>query len=922
MPSTSGQNIIQNVISGIKGALGINSFNPFSPGGYENVVAGIPYNWQQGAPVTPIVGPGTSALTGGTVVAGAGAVIRGGSSPYYGGGTLTTGTSVSQLSGAGGTLAATGGNIAAQTQAANVQNIIAGGGSASQLANYLASQGARVGGTSAAALQGAHPDIISTNFPTTPTLTPDQISNLSQIEFNPGSMQRLGYNPKYDSQGNLTGYSYNIPAPQSPAANYLTNLFGNTSNLVPLQNQTPLLPGGILTRTPTRGQVLLSDIQGYGGFPLGVLPGTIQWAGQGLGELLGGNIVNGKWVPSKAAGGDQYTRLGEFAGETLPYFIPGAGQVLLLNQGISGLTNAPIPKMQRTTTSEYLQSNLGISPRASNVLAYVPPSVETGLGALGIGLLARNSILNSQIPKNPSVESVSERGQTPSGNEMLNTLVRTSYGTPETTQYTISREGIYPTSNERYLSFGGGYSQSLVDGNTIIGKFTSGGVSQELGQGNIISSRNFFSTENPLAGSLNIRSATPIGEQGVLGKSYINELSRISSEGKILPTTIYDPKSSLVTFQTNPDGTISFIGSSNPSMRIYQSGKITFTAKDLNIKGFVIDVQDEAGNNIGQIQTTKLSPQLQKVLANQLSSAVSIAKLNAPSPVPPTSIQLFPIPSYLGGGYSTRPQVSSYAYNPEMLSPSLVSGATVESQPLRIPPSSTINLNLPSQEEITRTSLIPSLRISSKEIQSSKEAAGLSSSQSNILAADPSLTTMTLQNQIQPQVSQEAQILAQQEQQQLVQPSILIQPQPLITPENNISPVPPIFPLFSQTNEKRNLRFLKATKEFLGITKRRGKEIVLGTAPTPELAERLAVDASLKTLARSVIVREKSTLKQVPILNPSPQLFRPSKRNPLTFVERNALQSKSEVREIESYKKRVFKPYRINKVNAGIRKRK
>lgn len=176
-----------------------------------------------------------------------------------------------------------------------------------------------------------------------------------------------------------------------------------------------------------------------------------------------------------------------------------------------------------------------------------------------------------------------------------------------------------------------------------------------------------------------------------------------------------------------------------------------------------------------------------------------------------------------------------------------------------------------------------------------------------IQRADTSLISIQTQSEIQrqPQQSIQREIQREQTTQSQVQPQILQEKQRL---RSNISDLVPPSAL---VNKRRN-KLRKS--QFLAITKRRKKEIILGVRSTPQEAEKLAADVSLRTLARSVIVRESTTGQRVPLQSISG--FRPSKRNPNQLVQINPLSARSEQIEIKAAKRnapRKFKKVKLRK---------
>ena len=415
------------------------------------------------------------------------------------GGTLSAGTTAAAQQ-----QASTGGNIAVQQQAST------GGSAASSLSSYLASQ---QGGISSASNIAAI--LKSGTLEGASAYSPNYLNASIQPSQNKSFWSKFIDN---------TAENYLDKFPNAPS--YNPNILVST-NLAGPSPQQSNVPTGILIPTPSRLQILGQDIA-----TKGLVSGTLNWAGEGLGELL--NIG----FP-QIGGGSQYNRLGEFIGNTLPFFTPAA-PYLLAGEGIEGLSNLPASQMARTTTSEYLQSNLGISPSAASALSYVPPAVETGLGLLGIGSIAKNVVSKTQSGQAPEITFQAQVRNLPSGNQQVSVLTGSTLG--KATSLSASRELVFPetilnpasegrfipaeqinlnptevyqitpsgrliqagkeitevknipsAANENIASLGGGYSKTLIGKETILSKFVMGGTAQPLGNINLFST-NFTET--------------------------------------------------------------------------------------------------------------------------------------------------------------------------------------------------------------------------------------------------------------------------------------------------------------------------------------------------------------------------------------------------------------------------------------------
>ena len=222
-----------------------------------------------------------------------------------------------------------------------------------------------------------------------------------------------------------------------------------------------------------------------------------------------------------------------------------------------------------------------------------------------------------------------------------------------------------------------------------------------------------------------ITSSNQIEGQAYLSNSVINEIVKVSNkEGNLLPETIN--QKILAIFKENPDGSFNVVGSTQPLLRVNKAtGEVSVVARNLNIEGKVIQFQDIRGNPV-VVKISDLSKPVQQSILNQVSAA---AKAYSPVSISPSAPALYEVPSYLGGGLSLLGGASAYAYNPEMVSPSLVSQETIETPILRNPPSSTfVNLNVPAQRENAGISLTPSLKSNQaqKETQQTKQSSLLS----------------------------------------------------------------------------------------------------------------------------------------------------------------------------------------------------
>ena len=93
----------------------------------------------------------------------------------------------------------------------------------------------------------------------------------------------------------------------------------------------------------------------------------------------------------------------------------------------------------------------------------------------------------------------------------------------------------------------------------------------------------------------------------------------------------------------------------------------------------------------------------------------------------------------------------------------------------------------------------------------------------------------------------------------------------------------------------------KGTSSFLALTKRFGKEKVLGRFKTSQDALKFGTSNIKSNLARSLKIIDEKTGKSVKL--PNLLGFRPSKRDQFTMVQSNALSNRSETSEIQIYRK-------------------
>jgi len=95
-------------------------------------------------------------------------------------------------------------------------------------------------------------------------------------------------------------------------------------------------------------------------------------------------------------------------------------------------------------------------------------------------------------------------------------------------------------------------------------------------------------------------------------------------------------------------------------------------------------------------------------------------------------------------------------------------------------------------------------------------------------------------------------------------------------------------------------------EEFLAITKRKGKEVVVGLGRTPKEAEQIAKRDVLGKLSATVKVKERRTGRQIQLA--PDRIFRASKTDPLALVQRKELRlsAKSERREIKEARRKPF----------------
>jgi len=128
-------------------------------------------------------------------------------------------------------------------------------------------------------------------------------------------------------------------------------------------------------------------------------------------------------------------------------------------------------------------------------------------------------------------------------------------------------------------------------------------------------------------------------------------------------------------------------------------------------------------------------------------------------------------------------------------------------------------------------------------------------------------------------------------------------------------PKPPIIKPPKPEEERRKKKLKKKERqvgeEFLAITKRKGKEVIVGLAPTAEKAAAIGRKTALETLGATVKVKEKRTGKQV-ALRPD-RLFRASKTDPLAIVQRKEkrLAGLGERKEIKQAR-RSKKPFSLS----------
>ena len=463
----------------------------------------------------------------------------------------------------------------------------------------------------------------------------------------------------------------------------------------------------------------------------------------------------------KSSGGRPIYEGRENVGNTLPFFTPAA-PYLLTGEGIAGFTNALTPSVQRASTSSGLQ-NLGISKSASDLLAYVPPAVETGLGLLGIGSIAKNVVSKTQSGQAPEITFQAQVENLPSGNQQVGVLTGSTLG--KATSLSASSELVFPetilnpasegrfipaeqinlnptevyqitpsgrliqagkeitevknipsAANENIASLGGGYSKTLIGKETILSKFEMGGTAQPLGNINLFSTDLYGNQPGLIDRSL-ITSSNQIEGQAYLSNSVINEIVKVSNkEGNLLPETIN--QKILAIFKENPDGSFNVVGSTQPLLRVNKAtGEVSVVARNLNIEGKVIQFQDIRGNSV-VVQISDLSKPVQQSILNQVSAA---AKAYSPVSISPSAPALYEVPSYLGGGLSLLGGASAYAYNPEMVSPSLSSGATIETLQRNAPSSTFVNLNVPAQRENAGIPLTPSLNLIRRKKKPSKQ---------------------------------------------------------------------------------------------------------------------------------------------------------------------------------------------------------
>jgi len=231
-----------------------------------------------------------------------------------------------------------------------------------------------------------------------------------------------------------------------------------------------------------------------------------------------------------------------------------------------------------------------------------------------------------KIAKTPEVTFASIKGTTPEGLESVKTLTGTRFGKGGTS-VSVTGEILYP-SKQNIFSAGAGLSKTMVGKETTFSRFLTGGTARELGDINLIGRKLPVSAIDE--GVTLARGVKNIEGQSVLGKGLIKEINKIKEGGKVLSVSPDVTRTNVLgIFKQNLDGSFNFIGSSLPSMRIYKGGRITYTTKNLNIKGKIFQVIDKTGETIN-IKASQLTPEVKQAVVRQISAAVGEAKINAP----------------------------------------------------------------------------------------------------------------------------------------------------------------------------------------------------------------------------------------------------------------------------------------------------
>lgn len=518
-----------------------------------------------------------------------------------------------------------------------------------------------------------------------------------------------------------------------------------------------------------------------------------------------------------------------------------------------------------------------LQPRLTELGEKLPPKAQERLKSLsfmGPGFILGNVInVPSKNLVQPKITFVAQKEVSKSGEETLKVITGTRFS-PKDVGVSVSKEKILPLGKEgTSFSIGAGISKTKVGNKETLTRFLTGGKSQELGKAKIVT-KNINKVDKSFVTSV----SKQIDRQSFLGKGLAKELQKVSN-GKIVETTPDLIRSNVLgVFKENPDGSFNFIGSSSPLMRVYKSGKVTFTAKDLNIQGKIIQVIDEKGFT-KVIPVKSLSPELKQSLANQLSAVIKKAKVESPKITTPKTIisPLYNVPSYLGGGTSLNPEAES-----KQTGFSLITGMSVKEQP----------------QVIARSPVSLVITTEKPKVREKQEQ------QSFISFAIPQVTTLvTKQGESQKETQKVIDILGSASSQISRQQQVTRQVQRVTPRETPSRPTRPITPFLPRPTLKKgstptNKQILGEMFEVYG--KRFGKDIKLFETES-EIKARQKLKGFLgTTLGRSGFI-EKGGKR----INVNLGLgFRPSKREVGRVVQeaKFSLGSSGEKQEIQLFK--------------------